>query len=199
MVRNAARSTRFAGVLITLLALACLAGCDTSLGTQAATTKPGVSIIGPEDGATVGLGDRVTFKANARALRGIMRVEMRVNDVVADNTTLFVASAQFDYEKSWTFSSIGQHRVTVVAYDAAGEASDPATIGVNVVAALPSRTPTAVTPTASPFVIYVTATPLPKSTPTWTPYVIYVTATRPPTPTPTATPWRIYVTATPGR
>ncbi len=199
MVRNAVRSTRFGTVLIVLLALACLVGCDTTFSNQAATSKPSVSITGPEDGARVGLGDRVTFKAIARALRGIMRVEMRVNDVVTDNTTLFVASAQFDYEKSWTFNSIGQHRVTVVAYDTAGEASDPATIVVNVVAALPSPTPTAVTPTASPYVVYVTATPLPPSTPTWTPYVVYVTATRPPTPTPTATPWRIYVTATPGR
>ncbi|MGB8644101.1 MAG: Ig-like domain-containing protein [Anaerolineae bacterium] len=216
MFAVAARPIRLVLVVLSILVLASLAACDALFGGPAATSKPVVTITAPENGATVGLSERVTVRASAQAVRGIMRVEMRVNDAAVDSLTLFVASSQFDYQKSWTFTAIGQHRVTLVAYDSAGEASDPVTILVNVVAVVPSLTPTPVTPTLTPYVVYVTATSQPAATRTSTPYVVYVTATshptvtrtstpyvlyvtatRPPTPTPTATPWRIYVTATP--
>ncbi len=206
---------------LTVLGLVFLAACE-SLGIDSAastpvTNRPTVTLIKPESGATAGPDTRIQVYAITQALKGITRVQVRVNDALVDDLSLVVATQRFDYQRDVKLTGVGQHVITVIGMDSSGAASDPVSVVVNVVSVLPTDPPTVTgtltptpfviyvlatgtatpTVTRTPYVVYWTATPRPTATRTPTRYVIYVTATTAPTLTPTATPWRIYVTATP--
>ncbi len=199
--------------LIPFWIIACLpvflAGCGDDSGgmtpTLPAGAKPSITIVDPQPNALVVLNDRIPINAIAFADAGVLRVELRVNDAVADTQLVYITARRYDYHSSWQFTSLGQHTLTLVAYDLNGAASDPVSRVVSVVDETQRATRLAPTPTETPFVIYVTATPvLPTRTftATQTPRVIYVTATprptftRTPKPAPTQTPKIILVTPT---
>ncbi len=176
-----ARLFRLVAPILGLAGLMFLAGCELPAGetpNAPEDARPRVSFVRPDDGAQVSAGDRVSIYAITQARDGIMRVEMLVNDSVIDRQSLTVASRRFDYEYTYRFSTTGQNRVTVVAFDVNGAASDLSTIVVNVGGAAATATTGSLASTATPYIIYVTATPIPSSTVTRTPFVIYVTATR---------------------
>ncbi len=209
MRKLSARRTRSVWLLIVALLPIFLGGCGDSPGgdtpTSPARSKPSVTIANPRPDTVVGLNDRLPIEAVAFADSGVLRVELTVNDVVVDSQPVYITARQYEYHNSWQFASLGQHTLTLVAYDLDGVASDPVSRVVSVVSGTELATRLAPTPTETPFIIYITATPvLPTrtSTTTQTPRVIYVTATprptltRTPKPIPTQTPKLIVPTPT---
>lgn len=156
-------------------------GCDTVATSQTPLPPPGskpvVTINAPANGKAAVLNEAVTVDAVATDRSGILRVDFLVNDASVDSQTLFVASPRFQYQAVWRPASVGQNKLTIVAYNVNNVASDPVSIAVTVAGPSPTATGPHGTPTSTPFVIYVTATPLPTARPGITPIVTVVTAT----------------------
>ena len=146
---------------------------------------PTVTIQSPVQGAEVTANQEVMLQATAAGVPDITLVEIMVDSVVIGMSASPAAegNASLTVTQPWTFSQIGSHEISAVAYTAGGDVSDPSTVTISVVEAPGEITPTAtpsatasVTPTNTPF----TDTPTPTTTAT-------LTDTPTPTPTPTAT------------
>ena len=157
--------------------------------------KPSVVIAAPPSNYQALEGDEVTVEARATG-RSIVRVELWVDDGLVDSASSPSPQDAFSAALTWSASGVGAHTVEAKAYDARGQASDPAAIVLIVTSEVAEVTPTVTlgpsfetpTPTEPP----PTATPTspPEATPTATSPPPTATPTPEPTdtPTPTATP-----------
>ncbi len=164
-------------------------------GTSSAN-KPNVVFLKPDDKANFVANARVFVDARARDESGILRLDLFDNGVVVQTEPLNIASLEYEFQTNWTSSAIGQHTLTVVAYNVNGIASDLVSRTISI-SPPPADQSLPLLPTATPFYLVVTATPRPSATPSLTPRVIIVSATPRPTPTLTPSPFVIIVTATP--
>lgn len=164
--------------------------------------KPSVEIIAPSSNYQVLEGDGVTVEARATG-RSIVRLELWVDDGLMETASSPSPQDTFSAALMWQASGVGRHTVEVRAYDAKGQASEPAAIILVVATGVAEVSPTVTlgpsfgtaTPTTPPPSPTTTATSPPAATSTPVP----PTATPvPPTATPvppTATP--VPPTATP--
>lgn len=177
-----------------LLGLVLLSACDTPLAVDTPLpqpgTKPVVTVQRPTSGSSFAIHDPVLVDGIAQDRSGIIRVDLLVNGAVTDSQSLFVASSRFEYSSTWRPTAGGQMTLSLVAYNVNNVASDPASVTVNVSGQTATATIQLVTPSLTPFILYVTATPSP-SPRAITPAVTVVTTT--PLPTQTRRPTAISV------
>jgi hypothetical protein len=182
---DAGRSRR--GLVIGLLvgAIVVLVGVIIALlifwGSRA--DQPRAVIESPAEGAQFAVAEEVMLRATASGAQDIIRLELTVDNVLVGMSTSPNADGSdfLALDLPWTFAQAGPHTVSALAYTAAGEVSDPASIGVAIVESVAEVTPTAtegVTDTPEPTSPGDTATPTPTISDTPTPTL---------TPTPTAT------------
>ncbi|MGD8462575.1 MAG: FHA domain-containing protein [Anaerolineae bacterium] len=187
------------GVLAAAVALLCLLLAALLIIPYLQRDEPQVTILSPQQGAQVAMGQEISLQATAADANDIVRLEILVNDFLVgvansadpDGTNLLTVS------QPWTFGQTGPHTISAIAYTERGNASPPAAVLIEVVDALSLLTPTA-TPTPSPTpsptpqpsdTIAPTVAPTlppPSAIPTWTPSPT-PTSTPTPTFTPTAT------------
>lgn len=153
--------------------------------------KPSVVIIAPPSNYQVLEGDGVTVEARATG-RSIVRLELWVDDGLMETASSPSPQDTFSAALMWQASGLGRHTVEVRAYDAKGQASEPAAIILVVATGVAEATPTI---TVGPAFGTPTPTTPPTATPTSAPAATATPTPIPPTATPTATP--VPPTATP--
>lgn len=168
------------------------------VGCIPAASKPTVVILSPPSGSQFYEGEDVAVQSTATDAQGVTRVELVVdgNIVRVDPSPTAQGQPSFTLIQTWR-ATAGAHTIIVRAYNAAGAASDPVGITVNIlprVAQAPTPTPTTVaqaptpTPTPAAPVIIPTATALVKPPVASTPTLVPPTPSRTPPPSaPTAT------------
>lgn len=169
-----------------------LAGCEGDIRVTTFPTPsigPQVRFVRPENGRVLAINQTHTVYAIIQDSSGVLRADFIVDGVIHHSQQLTVASRRFDYVTRWTPSTLGTHSLTIIGYNVNGVPSNQATHVVTV-----ANPPPHITPTPTPWIIIVTATP---AQPTPTPWIIIVTPQPPPTPIPTPTPYYIVVTSTP--
>lgn len=162
-----------AGIVLGGLSLVTLWYFEQKTGVR----QPVISLHQPANGSRVVAGNPVVVQATAIDETGIARMELWVNDVLAERRISASASGESPFlaDFSWTPQEAGSHTLEVRAYNIRDLSGIP--ISVVVYTILPTTTPTPLptaTPTPTP-----TATPTPLPTATFTPL---------PTLTPTLTP-----------
>jgi hypothetical protein len=191
MSHEIARQSQHAFLVAAMVGLFLLAGCDTLLSSQTPlpppTFKPIVTLNSPASGTSVSLNDPVTIDATATDASGILRVDFLVNAAVIDSQRLFVASRRFEYQTTWRPTTAGQNTLTIIAYNVNNVASDQVSVAVSVSGLAATATLAPGTATMTPFVIFVTATPVTPTRALITPVVTVITATPPATSTRTPT------------
>ncbi len=147
-----------------------LLACDLSSLIGGAVTEPMVVISAPPSGTRVNPGTEVAIQSTATDARGIAWLELWVDGMVVRNETLPAPQTSYVGIQRWVATTQGTHILSVRAYNAAGAASGPAVIFVEVVPVVASapvltRTPnptTALSPTTAPSP---TTTPNPTTAP----------------------------------
>ena len=148
MLRSKSRGRAFRLIVLVLFltALACspLEGLIVDLG-------PTVEITSPATGSAAEVGEAVEIASTSTAEAGIERVELLVErDVVREDAPPSGNPTSFRLVQTWLPDMEGEFEISVVAYDANGQASDEATIVLQVGAgAAEAETPTP-TPTEAP-------------------------------------------------
>ncbi|MBU0491576.1 MAG: hypothetical protein KKB13_06980 [Chloroflexi bacterium] len=127
--------------LLTILA------CTVPGMPSAQATKPQVQIVSPTSGAQFKVGDIVAVQATATDAAGVSLVELLVNQAVVDTQSYATPQPAVVAMLRWATASAGGYVLAVRAYNAAGTASDPAMVGVDVAA---SPGDTGVTPMVVP-------------------------------------------------
>jgi len=95
---------------------------------------PTITITEPATGTTVAVGETVQIVSSVDAPAGVARVELAVNgQVVRTDSPPAENPASFAVSQPWIPVAEGQVTVSVVAYDAKGQKSEPATISLAVV------------------------------------------------------------------
>jgi Ig-like domain from next to BRCA1 gene/Bacterial Ig domain len=130
--------------LIGLFFAATLLACDLGGG-----SKPTVVISSPPSGSTFHEGDEVAVQSTSADASGVTRVELTVDGAVVRNDAAPSAQTNFSIVQTWKATQ-GTHTIAVRAYNAAGTASDPAAISIQVgpSVAQNNTTPTATSTTA---------------------------------------------------
>ena len=113
-----------------LLAAAFLIGASACANSPADDRKPMVAIVTPPDGARYAVGEAVPFTIAAAGSRGIVRIELLVEDRIV--------ATQANPQQSLTFSTRIEHTperqgrllFSAVAVDAAGVASEPFSVSL---------------------------------------------------------------------
>lgn len=154
----------------------------SALAACAGAASPTVIIDSPPSDTQFLEGTGVVVEATASG-NDIERIELWVDGEPEDAALSPSPQDNFTAQLEWEAAGLGSHTLEVIASDAAGQDSDPASIVVQVVVQVGEATPTPTEP--------VTGTPTPTSEATQT-----VTPTPTRTPTPTSTPTRT-PTATP--
>ena len=95
--------------------------------------KPTVVILSPASGTQVKVGETVAIQSSATDVKGVTRVELWVDGSLVRSDVNPQQQPAFSVTQEWTAAVLGNHSVTVKAYNAAGRVSDPATVTVNVV------------------------------------------------------------------
>ena len=149
--------------LIGLFFAPTLLACDLGGG-----SKPTTVITAPPHGSTYNEGDDVAVQSTSADASGVTRIELSVDGAVVRNDTPPSPQTNFSIIQNWKATQ-GTHTLTVRAYNAAGAASDPAAVSIQVgpsVALNPTPTatfapsvPTTVAPPTS--VPPITAPPVP--------------------------------------
>ncbi|MCJ7623371.1 MAG: Ig-like domain-containing protein, partial [Anaerolineaceae bacterium] len=94
--------------------------------TQGAQSEPTIHITFPSDHTVVASGEDIILVCQARAENSIQRIDMLLNDVLAEQ--YFPQSADktsLQTSFTWFTSSPGIHKLSVIAYDQRGQASPP--------------------------------------------------------------------------
>lgn len=169
-------------LVVTLAALTC-----GTVSCREVETGPRAWIDHPRDGSSVPVGATITLIAHAQAPGGVAEVLFTVNGEPYRRGPPDEPGATFSQVRlEWLPEAEGDYTLQVTAYDAAGEASSPASITIRVgsaVAEVPTLVPEAPTDTPVPTVTPVEASPTPTPAPnTPTPTAV------PFTPTPTSPP-----------
>jgi hypothetical protein len=115
-------------LILVVLLVACSRGSATSAGPQ-------VTIVAPEDGATVPTGQTLEISSIATDNSSpIQRIEMYINgDLIADDSTASTeGQATFEVVQRWVPIEAGEARVEVYAYNSENERSEPALLTLNV-------------------------------------------------------------------
>ncbi len=123
-----------------MVGAAVLAGCSLLAG-----TKPTVVISSPPSGSTYTEGDNVAVQSTSTDSTGVTRVELTVDGAIVRNDTPPASQTNFSLVQNWT-ATAGSHTLIVRAYNAAGVASDPAAISIQVT---PSVAQNVATPSAT--------------------------------------------------
>ena len=106
---------------------------------------PSVEITSPPNGTTAEVGQAVDISSTSESDAGIARVELLVDgEVVREDSAPEGNPTSFRLVQSWVPPAEGEVRVSVVAYDVDGQASDVATITLRVAAGAAEVTPTPV-------------------------------------------------------
>lgn len=128
-------------VFLLLAALAC--SQPESSDTPDAAGAPSVTISSPPSGTAVTVGKEVNVTSMATASAGVDRVELSVSGLlVRSDAPPSGNPASFSVVQAWTPEKAGDVIVSVVVYDTAGLASEPATIVLQVTAAGEGAAPT---------------------------------------------------------
>lgn len=178
---HAGKSTACLALSIVLLGLAACAEADPG---------PRAWIDFPRDGASLPAGTPVTVISHAYARDGVAEILLLVDGTAYRRDPPAEAGATFsEVRQEWLPLEEGMYTLQVQSYDAAGEASVPDAISVQVVgaaAAAPTEVPTA-PPTEEPAPTEPPPadTPIPTLVPTLVPTPV---PTLPPTPVPTLPP-----------
>jgi hypothetical protein len=130
--------------LLLLLLLACRPPADA---------EPTIELQSPEPGIEVALGDRVLVQSVAQDDNAVLKSELWVDGRLYEVTRAQDEAGEptLSAIQIWEASSLGEHTLTVRAYDAQGQISPSASVRVAVVPRPP--TPTAV-PTVVATVVY---------------------------------------------
>ncbi|MGB3903845.1 MAG: hypothetical protein WBB22_02895 [Anaerolineae bacterium] len=148
-------------------------------------TRPRAWIDWPRDGFETDVGTTVTIMAHAYARGGVAEVHLAVDMQPYRVVPPDLAGEEFvEVSTEWIADEPGTYLLSVTAFDAAGGASNPASVTVNVVGDAPQLIITPGEPTDTPTSTgEPTHTPTSTGEPTDTP-----TSTGIPTDTPTSTP-----------
>lgn len=197
---------------LAVLILVGTSGCIPTGSTPISeASRPTLELIAPPSGTRVAQGNEVEIESRSSDARGIERVELWVDEGIyrVDDAS---AQPNFHLVQRWRADTLGTHRLAVVAFNVDGQASQQASISIEVVDAAqvtatpveaptltpapeptprtpapePTGTPTsepASTPTLTSVPTLTSTPPSDSTTPTWT---LTVTVTLTPT-TPTAT------------
>jgi hypothetical protein len=112
---------------------------------------PTIAISSPASETAVTVGAEVAITSAATADAGVARVELSVNgQVVHTDAPPSGNPTSFSVVQTWTPAVEGEVTISVVAYDAQEQASEPAAITLRVVAVVAEVTPTAVEDVAAP-------------------------------------------------
>jgi hypothetical protein len=140
------RSRRIVAIAVLSLLVAGILACE--LPGLRGGPKPTAVILSPASGTQVKAGETVAIQSSATDVKGVTRVELWVDGSLVRSDDNPQQQPAFSVIQEWTAAILGSHSVTVKAYNAAGQVSDPATVTVNVVedgtAAVPT-TPAGVT------------------------------------------------------
>jgi hypothetical protein len=147
--------------LLRLPALTLLLGALVLTACTAASGKPTVVISSPPSGSTFTEGDDVAVQSTSADSTGVSRVELTVDGAVVRNDTPPSTQTNLPLIQTWKATQ-GNHTLIVRAYNAAGTASDPASILVQVNASVAQNIPTS-TPVAG---VPPTSAPAPGASPT---------------------------------
>ena len=137
-----------------VLALICLAiavvisgGCALGRG----PVRPAVTILSPQNGQRLTVGQEVEVKSVALDTRGIDHIELWVDGVRVQNISPDSSQEPTAWETSfrWTPGAAGRHQLAVQAVNRAGVTSAPFAIVVDVVPAEAISMPATPTPTAT--------------------------------------------------
>jgi hypothetical protein len=127
-----------------ILLIILLAAC----GGRGDDDQPSVKILSPSDQHSIVLGETVQIESRAKDDHAVNRVELRINDSMAQSASVPGGEKSFRVVLSWLAPDVGIYNVSVVAYDDKEQASQPATITI---AVQPAPTPTTpIQPTATP-------------------------------------------------
>ena len=96
-------------------------------------TKPTVVVLSPASGTQVKAGETVVIHSSATDVQGVARIELWVDGSLVRSDVNPQRQSVFSVTQEWTAAVLGSHSVTVRAYNAAGRASDQATVTVHVV------------------------------------------------------------------
>ena len=158
------RSPLFVILLFSLGALA----CDLSGLLRIGASKPLVVINSPPNGSQFHDGEAISVQSTSFDPTGIARVEMQVDGSPVTVSTSSDPKSQISLVLVQTWKAkAGPHLITLRAFNAAGDSSDPVSISVSVLqAGLPTITPTLqalATPTSA-FPIFIPLPPIVSST-----------------------------------
>ena len=129
-------------ILISTLLILTLVGCN--LPTRSAVT---IAIISPENGQAIVLGQEARIVSVATSSRGISSVELYISGVLLETVEPPDGTPkEFTADQPYTPTEEGNVIITVVAYDAKGNHSEPVSISLTVVQSLPDETIEAPTP-----------------------------------------------------
>lgn len=120
-----------AAIAVLLLLAAGILACELpGLGDG---TKPTVVILSPASGTQVKAGETVAIQSSATDVKGVTRIELWVDGSLVRSDVNPQQQPAFSITQEWTAAVLGSHSMTVKAYNAAGQVSDPATITVTVI------------------------------------------------------------------
>lgn len=126
--------SRFRGIAtiaVFLLVVAGILACE--LPGLGGGSKPMVVVLSPPGGAQVKAGETVVIQSSATDVRGVTRIELWVDGLLVRSEVNPQQQPAFSVTQGWTATVLGSHSVTIKAYNAAGQVSDPATVTINVV------------------------------------------------------------------
>ncbi len=93
---------------------------------------PTVEILSPPDQHVQNPGEPVQVETRIKDDQGVAQVELQVNGVAVDVAQAPAGEKSYRAVQSWTPAQAGVYRLTVIASDAKGRTSEPASITVTV-------------------------------------------------------------------
>ncbi len=144
-------------LLLSIISIIALSACTDS-------GKPATVIISPPSGSVFREGEDVTVQSTSTDAKGVVRVELIVDNVVVrtDSAPIPQGQPSLSLVQTWKATQ-GTHTLVVRAYNATGAMSDPVAISISASPAIalgPTSTPTTQAPPP------VAATPTSTTTPT---------------------------------
>ncbi|MBU0495941.1 MAG: hypothetical protein KKA73_23350 [Chloroflexi bacterium] len=146
-MRYHARMQMWIGLVLAVGLLASASCTPPQSGSGGA--RPWVNITAPASGSRLTVGQEVSIQVQATDTQGVARIEIKVDGNLVGTAQSAVAQGEpaLVAAQPWTFTQPGTHIIMAQATNAAGQASDPAVVNVQVTG---GGEPTAVLPTTPP-------------------------------------------------